>query len=194
MKKNASLTRLFWTSFSISALTFGGGYVIVSLLRKQFVDKHGWMTDDEMLDILAISQSCPGVIAVNATFMAGYRLRGAAGAAAAVIGCIIPPFGIIFGLSFFYTAVKDSPAVRGVFRGLLAGVAAVIADVVVTMTTPVIKAKKVLPIVIMFAAFVANFVFNWNPAFIILFTAALGIALQLARFFRRKMAQGTGDR
>ena len=105
--KKKVLFHLFISTLYLSAFTFGGGYVIVSLLKKKFVDEYHWIENDEMLDLVAIAQSAPGAIAVNGAIAVGYKLAGIIGAFVAVIGAIIPPFVIITILSMFYEAFRD---------------------------------------------------------------------------------------
>ena len=93
--KRQVLRRLFFSTLYLSAFTFGGGYVIVTLLKKKFVDEYHWIEEDEMLDLVAIAQSAPGAIAVNGAIVVGYKLAGMLGAAVAIVATIIPPFVII---------------------------------------------------------------------------------------------------
>ena len=93
--KRRVLWKLFVSTLYLSAFTFGGGYVIVSLLKKKFVDEYHWIENEEMLDLVAIAQSSPGAIAVNGAIVVGYKLAGMAGTVIAILGTIIPPFLII---------------------------------------------------------------------------------------------------
>ena len=106
--KKKVLFHLFISTLYLSAFTFGGGYVIVSLLKKKFVDEYHWIENDEMLDLVAIAQSAPGAIAVNGAIVVGYKLAGLIGAFVAVIGAIIPPFVIITILAMCYQAFRDN--------------------------------------------------------------------------------------
>ena len=126
--------KLFSSTFSLSAFTFGGGFVIIPLMRKKFVEELSWIDEQEMLDLTAIAQSSPGAIAVNASILIGYRLDGFRGALITVLGTVLPPLIILSVISLFYTAFRDSLIVGYVLRGMQAGVAAVITDVVLTMT------------------------------------------------------------
>ena len=139
MKKGALLGKLFVSTFLLSAFTFGGGYVIISLMKKKFVDELHWLDEEEMLDYTAIAQSCPGAVAVNASILVGSRVAGAAGMLVALAGTILPPLLIIGVLSFFYTAFRDNFAVRAVLKGMQAGVVAVILDVVIQLGGRVIR-------------------------------------------------------
>lgn len=171
--------KLFISTFYLSAFTFGGGYVIIPLMKKKFVDQFGWIEEEEMLDIAAIAQSSPGAIAVNASILIGYRLAGFLGAFITILGTILPPMITLSIISLFYTAFRDSAAVSAVLNGMQAAVAAVIADVVITMGLGVIKSKNVISVLVMVAAFVATYFFNVNVMLIILLCALLGVAVTL---------------
>ena len=90
--KKEVLIKLFISTLYLSAFTFGGGYVIVTLMKKKFVDQYHWIEENEMLDLVAIAQSSPGAIAVNGAIVVGYKLAGMVGAVTAIIATIIPPF------------------------------------------------------------------------------------------------------
>lgn len=167
--------KLFLSTFYLSAFTFGGGYVIVPLMRKKFVDDYKWIEEKEMLDLAAIAQSSPGAIAVNASILVGYRLAGVLGALTAILGTVLPPLIILSVISLFYTAFKENEAVQAVLKGMSAGVAAVVADVTLTMGKEITDAKSVFSTIIMFAAFIAVFFFNIDIKLIILFCGLLGI-------------------
>ena len=106
--KKEVLLKLFVSTLYLSTFTFGGGYVIVTLMKKKFVDEYHWIEEDEMLDLIAIAQSSPGAIAVNGAIVVGYKLVGLAGALTAIAGTIIPPFVIISAISVFYTVFRDN--------------------------------------------------------------------------------------
>ena len=131
--KKQVLIKLFFSTLYLSAFTFGGGYVIVTLMKKKFVDQYHWIDEDEMLDLVAIAQSAPGAIAVNGAIVVGYKLAGLVGAITAITATILPPFVIISLISFVYTAVRDNVIVSQVLAGMQAGVGAVIASVVFEM-------------------------------------------------------------
>lgn len=176
LKKDFSFYRhLFTSTFSISAFTFGGGYVIIPLIRKKFVEQFHWIEEEEMLDLTAIAQSAPGAIAVNASILVGYRLAGFLGAMVTVAGTILPPLIILSVVSLAYAAFQSSLIVKLLLRGMQAGVAAVIADVTITMGWDILKRKKPLPILIMLGSFLAACVFNVNVMLIILVCAIIGL-------------------
>ena len=169
------LARLFVTMLYISAFTFGGGYVIVTFMKKKFVDEFHWIDEKEMLALTALAQSTPGAIAVNAAIMVGWRVGGFGGMLSAVLGTIIPPVAIISILSLFYAAFAENPYVALVLQGMQAGVAAVILDVVWNMGSKVVKGKSWLNNGIMVAAFAATFVFKVNVMYIILAAILIGV-------------------
>lgn len=178
MKKNFSFyKKLFCTTLQISAFTFGGGFVIVSLMRKKFVEELHWITEQEMLDFTAIAQSSPGTIAVNASLLLGYHLAGFAGALTTLIATILPPLIILSLLSFGYTAFQENRLVQSVLLGMQAGVAAVIVDIVLSMAGAFIQNKKIISLLLMAGAFIAAAVFKVNVVFI-LFVGALAGLLQ----------------
>ena len=165
---------LFLSTFQLSAFTFGGGFVIIPLMRKKFVEKLGWIDEQEMLDFTAIAQSSPGAIAVNAAILVGYRVAGVPGALLTVCGTVLPPLVIITVISFFYTAFRDNIFVSMAMSGMLAGVAAVICDVVFTMGRSVFALKRAMPVLVMLLSFLAVRVFGINIILVILACGALG--------------------
>ncbi len=181
------LHALFFSTLYISAFTFGGGFVIVTFMKRKFVDQLHWITEAEMLDMAALAQSSPGAIAVNAAILVGWRVAGLPGMVVAVVGTIIPPMVILSIISFFYAAFATNPYVALVLKGMQAGVAAVILDVVCGLGGAVVKTKSAVYIALMAAAFVANFFFDVNVILIILVAAAFGVVRAL--FQQRKAAQ-----
>lgn len=167
--------------FQLSAFTFGGGYVIVSLMRKIFVDKLKWISEEEMLDFIAIAQSSPGAMAINASFAVGYRMAGLAGAVIAIIGTVLPPLIVITVISFFYQSFQSNIYVRRVLTGMQAGIAAVIADVVFDMALPYFKSKQALSIVIMILSFIVVTFLNVNVLFVVISCILIGIILTIIR-------------
>ncbi len=182
MKKNKKIhLALFTTTLYISALTIGGGYVIVPLLRKKIVEELKWISEEEMLDMIAIAQSSPGAIAVNASLIIGYRMAGISGAFVTLLGTVLPPFTILAFVSLFYTAFRDNRIVGALLKGMQAGVAAVIADVVITMAGGIIKDRELSSALIMIGAFLAAFFLKINIVLVILACAAIGLVLYMIR-------------
>lgn len=172
--KRAILKKLFFSTLYLSTFTFGGGYVIVSLLKTKFVDELHWIDENEMLDLIAIAQSSPGAIAVNGAIVVGYKLAGMPGIFCAILGAILPPFVIITAISAFYTAFKENFFIQNMLSGMRAGVGAVIISVVYDMGRGVTKLRSPILIMIMIAAFLANYYFKINVILIILLTALIG--------------------
>ena len=133
---------LFLSSLQLSAFTFGGGYVIVPLMRRRFVEQLHWIDEEEMLDMTAIAQAAPGAMAVNAALLVGYRMAGFVGALVTMAGTILPPLLMLTVISYFYEAFRDNTVVALILKGMRAGVAAVIADVVVTMARGVARERR----------------------------------------------------
>ena len=169
-----TLWQLFLSTLYISAFTFGGGFVIVTFMKKKFVDELHWIDEDEMLDLTAIAQSSPGSIAVNAAILVGWRVGGAAGIAIAVLGTLLPPMLILSMISFFYAAFASNRYVALTLRGMQAGVAAVILDVVCSLGSKVVKEHSALSMALMLCAFAATFFFKINVMFILLAAASVG--------------------
>lgn len=181
--KRQILLKLFLSTLYISAFTFGGGFVIITFMKRKFVDGLHWIDEQEMLDLAALAQSSPGAIAVNAAILVGWRVAGFAGMLTAVLGTIIPPMVILSVISFFYAAFATNRYVALVLKGMQAGVAAVILDVVCGLGKNVLKEKSWLSIAVMAAAFAATWFFRVNVIYIILAAALAGICKE---WFRHK--------
>lgn len=179
MKKRAdakTLWRLFLSMFVLSSCTFGGGFVIVSLMKKKFVDEHHWLDEDEMLDITAITQSAPGPLPVNASVIIGYRMSGIVGSVIAVLGTILPPMIIISLISLCYEQFRTNEVVALALQVTRAGVAAVIIDVTLNLTCNVLKQKRALYTIMMVVCFIAVTVFDISAMVVILTCLMIGIA------------------
>ena len=172
--KRKVLAKIFISTLYLSAFTFGGGYVIVTLMKKKFVDEYHWIEEDEMLDLTAIAQSAPGAIAVNGAIVVGYKLAGMAGAVTAIIATIIPPFVIISLISVFYNAFRNNYIISQMLEGMQAGVAAVIAVVVYDMAAGVVHGKSVPSLVIMGASFIAVCFFDVNVIYVVIVCGLIG--------------------
>lgn len=170
--------KFFWTlfvsTFTLSAFTFGGGYVIVPLMRKKFVETLKWIEEDEMMDLISIAQSAPGPIAVNSSIIIGYRLAGVPGALVTVFGTVLPPMVVLSVISQFYTAFRDNVIVSLVLEGMGIGVAAVIVDVVYTMAKGVAVTKNKLQIIVMILSLIAALFFDVNVVWVVLACGLIG--------------------
>lgn len=121
------LSKLFVTFFKIGLFTVGGGYAMIPLIERDIVDRNGWVSKERFLDLLALSQSAPGVFAVNISTFIGYRLRGVPGSLAAALGCVAPSVIIILLIALFFNTFRDNEVVNNVFLGLRPAVVALIA-------------------------------------------------------------------
>lgn len=175
-KDKHMLWKLFKATFTLSAFTFGGGFVIVSLMKKKFVEELGWLGEDEMLDITAIAQSSPGPIPVNASVILGYRIHGVIGSLVAVLGTILPPMIIISLISYFYVQFRSNRIIATALMVMRAGVAAVIFDVVINLAKNIISTRRALYILLMAGALAAKIIFGVEAMTIILVCLAIGVA------------------
>ena len=166
---------LFWSFFKVGSFTIGGGYAMIPLMQRELVDRHGWMSEEEFLDHVSLSQTMPGVFAVNMASMVGYRLRGVRGAVAAVVGNVVMPIAAILLIAIFLRSFREVPAVERVFMGLRPAVVALIAAPVFTMA----RSAKVtwgncwIPVVCALAIWLLGV----SPVWVVLAAAALGLAM-----------------
>ncbi len=130
--------KLFVTFFKIGAFTFGGGWAMISIIEREIVDKYGWIKREEFLDLLAVSQALPGVLAVNISVAVGDKLRGRRGSVCAALGTILPSFLIILAIAVFLTpeAIKNNETLSAIFKGIRPAVVALI-------VAPVLSSAKV---------------------------------------------------
>ena len=184
-KDYSKLGILFKTMFLLSACTFGGGFVIVSLMKKKFVDELEWLEEAEMLDVTAITQSSPGPLPVNSSVIIGYRIAGVVGSLTAILGTILPPMIIISIISLFYEQFRTNPYISTALQVMRAGVAAVIFDVVINLAGNVIKTKRFLYIAMMIIAFIATYLLDVSSMIVILTCLAIGL-IDLAVTLKKK--------
>ena len=180
IKRNRqTLWKLFTSTLYISTFTFGGGFVIVTFMKRKFVDEFHWIDEEEMLDLTALAQSSPGAIAVNASILVGWHVAGLPGMLIAVLGTILPPMLILTVISFFYKAFISNRYVSLLLKGMQAGVAAVILDVVLSLEANIRKTRRPFLYLILAAAFIATFFFQINVIFIILTAICIGTCLAI---------------
>lgn len=147
-----TLLTIFTTFFKIGAFTFGGGYAMIPLIQREAAQKQGWVSDEDILEIVAIAESTPGPIAINAATFVGYRAAGIPGAACATFGVVLPSFLIILAISGILRQFQENLYVRYAFRGIRAGVLALIVKAMWGMYK---KCKKnAVSYIVMTAAFV----------------------------------------
>jgi chromate transporter len=179
--------KLFTSTFSVSAFTFGGGYVIVPLMKQKFVDDLHWIDEEEMMDIVAISQSLPGPMAADASALVGYRLAGIPGALVALLATALPPIVILSVISMFYQTFKSNHIINAAFKGMQAGISAIIADVVLSGAWKTIQSKEALSITVMVASFIAIYFLNINVMWVILVCGAVGGITAAVRAKQKKV-------
>ena len=124
---------IFWSFLKVGAFTIGGGYAMIPLMQRELVTRHGWLSDEDFMDEVALSQAMPGVFAVNMASMTGYRLRGVRGAIVATVGNVLMPIVFILALAVFFHTFRDNPVVERIFMGLRPAVVALVAAPVFTM-------------------------------------------------------------
>lgn len=176
-----TLWTLFKTCFLISAGTFGGGMVMIGMLQKKFVEELGWISQEEVMDMIAIAQSCPGVMAANASIIIGYRVAGVAGGLLTVLGTIVPPMAILAVVSLFYSQIRENAAAALLLKGMQAGVVAVLANVAVNMIGSVARSREKLSLLMLAAASVAAVIFQVDMILIMLSCGLIGIIAVLVK-------------
>ena len=172
MSKAKKLWTLFITTFSISAMT-SGGYAIVSVMKKKFVEGLNWLEEDEMLDLTAIAQSSPGPIAINASILVGYRICGFIGALVTVLGTVLPPLIIMTLVTIFYEQFCTNKYIRFMMRGMQAGVAAMLVDVAIGLFSKQAAKKNAFLYALMLISFLI-YQFTDVSVFVIAFICAAG--------------------
>ena len=171
--------QLFKNIFILSACTFGGGFAIISMMKKKFVEELHWISEEEMLDMTAIAQSSPGPLGVNIAIVTGYRIRKIAGALICTLGAILPPLIIISIISVFYNQFKDNTVIALALQVMRAGVAAVICDVVINLAQNILKTRNILWILVMTGAFVATVFFKTSAIMLIAVCGGIGLIYSL---------------
>ncbi len=183
-KQKVSLWQLFWTFFKTGAFTFGGGLAMISILEEQLVAKKKWMTPQEILNMVVIAESTPGVIAVNSATHVGYKLRGTVGAFLATLGVVLPSFLLMIGLYFVVDAFQGNVWYKAFFSGIQCCVVALIANAFVKMAKLV--QWNALSIAMFAISYVVATATSFNVIFLILIGALVGI---VATFVQGKSNQ-----
>ncbi len=181
MEKKVSLWQLFWVFAKIGAFTIGGGYAMIPIIQAE-MSRRGWISDDDLPDIVALSQSAPGVMAVNISIFAGHKLRGFKGSVAATLGSILPSFLIILGIAMFFSAFKDNPYVERAFKGIRPVVISLIAVPMVNMARK--SCKNVWTWLLALVSLVLVAFLNVSPIYIILCVIVLGFSVTYYRMKR----------
>ena len=171
--KLKTLWQVFLSFFKIGAFTFGGGYAMIPLIQNEAVEKRGWVTDDDILEVIAIAESTPGPIAINSATFVGYRAAGVLGSVCATSGVVLPSFVVILVISFVLKQFQDIKAVQYAFQGIRAGVLALLCKSLWTMYKK--SPKGWAAYVVMAAAFVLTAITDVNVIFVIIGCALFGL-------------------
>ncbi len=172
--KKVPLWQIFAVFAKIGAFTIGGGYAMIPLIQAE-MSRRGWISDDELPDIVALSQSAPGVMAVNISIFAGHKLRGFKGSLAATLGSILPSFLIILAIAMFFTAFKDNPWVERAFKGIRPVVISLIAVPMINMAKKSCKSWWTWGLAIVSLVLVAFL--NVSPIYIIICVIVIGFGI-----------------
>lgn len=182
--KSKKIFQLFLVFLKIGAFTFGGGYAMIPIIQKEIVENKKWITDDDILEIIAIAESTPGPIAINSATFVGYRVAGFFGAMFSTLGVVLPSFVIILLISFVLREFQDIPAVQYAFNGIRAGVLALLIKALVSMYK---KAPKgLISYIVMGASFIITAFFDINVLFVIIGCAVFGLVTSLIAERRSK--------
>ena len=173
--KHQKLFQLFCAFARIGVCTFGGGYAMLPMIRREVVERRGWATDEEVIDYYAVSQCTPGAIAVNTATLIGYRQAGVAGGIVATIGVIAPSFVMIAALAAFFTRFADLPAVRHAFAGVRVCVCALILRAVASLWRAAVVDRATL--LLFFAVLAAAFFLPLSPVISVVASAAAGLLI-----------------
>lgn len=167
MKNIKDLLWLLYVNMFISAFTFGGGYVVIVMIKKYYVKEKHYFDEDELMKIAAIAQSSPGAISINMTGLAGYHVAGVSGLLISCIAAIIPPLIILSIVSSVYNIIYDNTIISAILKGMEAGVAAMIVELVYDMYRMIIQEKSLLFILLTPTVFILNYFFNVNVLLLI---------------------------
>ncbi|WP_196592936.1 chromate transporter [Pectinatus sottacetonis] len=167
--------QLFKSTFLISAFTVGGGYVIIPLLKAKYVDEYGWLDDKETLSLVAVSQSMPGVVAVNASIILGYRMAGIKGTLTALLATVLPPLVTLSIIAYFYNFFAANRYIQYILKGMQCGATALIVNVAINMIKKEIEKKLLIPLLILTGTFIAALFFNINIMYLVFIDGLIGL-------------------
>lgn len=166
---------MFGSFFKIGLFTFGGGYAMVPIIQREVIDRRGWVDRDEFVELLTLAQSAPGPIALNTSVFVGYKMRGYAGALAALLGVVVPAFTVILIVAIYFAQFRENVYVNAAFMGMRPAVVALIVSPIVSLSRGMRAWKYAL------AAAVALFVWcsGVSPIWLIIVAAGVGVAIEL---------------
>ena len=169
------LLDLFLAFARVGVMTFGGGYAMIPILEREIVDRHGWATEEELMDYYAVGQCTPGVIAVNTATFIGYKTAGTLGGIVATLGVVFPSIVIITLIAGILTNFADVPAVKSAFAGIRVCVCVLIFNAVLKLWKKAVVDKWTL--VLFLAVFLLSVFFSVSPVIFVVVCAAAGILL-----------------
>ena len=164
---------LFWTFFKIGAFTFGGGYAMIPLIQREVAERRHWLTEQDILDIVAIAESTPGPIAINSATFVGYQVCGTFGAFCATVGVVLPSFAVIYAISFVLRQFSELTVVQYAFNGIRAGVLALLLKALLSMYRQ--SPKGAAAYAVMAGVFVLTAFCGVDAVLVILLSAAVGL-------------------
>ena len=185
--KLKKVRKLFFVFFRIGAFTFGGGLAMIPFIKREIVDNNGWIGEEDIVDIFAMVQSVPGVIAVNSAIFVGYRVAGMWGAVASAFGGVLPSFIVISAIALFFSSFKKIPVVARAFEGVNAGVAALILTALLQLIRPSIKDNFGWAIAVV--VFVIMSFTDVSAVYVLLASAGAGITMSYIKGYM-KMRKG----
>ncbi|MEM1483379.1 chromate transporter [Oscillospiraceae bacterium PP1C4] len=191
MKKSAQCLTLFLTFLKIGAFTFGGGYAMISLIQRETAETHHWMTDRDVVDMIAIAQSVPGAIAVNSATFVGYRVAGFWGALCATLGVVLPSFVIISIISVFIMQYRQIEWLAWIFDGIRAGVIVLVLDAVLKLKKT--NDKSLFNLLVMLLAFFGASFIKVDVVLFVILAAIVGIVRQLILIRKTEYKGGSGN-
>ncbi len=169
------LWQLFAAFFRVGIMTFGGGYAMLPIIEREIVDRHGWATEEELMDYYAVGQCTPGIIAVNTATFVGYKVAGVAGGIVTTLGAVAPSLVIITVIASVLTNFSEVPAVQSAFAGIRVCVCVLIFNAVLKLWKKAVVDKATL--VLFLAVFLLSVFFDISPILFVVICAAAGIAL-----------------
>jgi len=176
--------QLFGIFFKIGLFTFGGGFAMIPLIEREIVDKKKWITQEEMSDIVAISQSFPGVIAINSSTIIGFRIGGYSGAIFSTLGVILPSFIIITLIASIFNYAMELSIVKAALKSISVSVVALLIFAAIRYAKTSIK-DKISPIITVTALLIILFT-DIHPIYTIIFGIAVGLLTYLIKLVRKK--------
>lgn len=169
------LLTMFGSFFKIGLFTFGGGYAMVPIIQREVIDRRGWIDREEFIELLTLAQSAPGPIALNTSVFVGYKMRGYAGALAALLGVVVPAFTVIFIVAIYFSQVRENSYVNAAFKGMRPAVVALIVAPVISLSKGMGAWKYLV------AALTAAVVWygGLSPIWLIVVAAVAGVLIEL---------------